>query len=411
MENTTISSLPNNKCCGCAACMDRCPTDAIQMIIDEQGDRRPVVDSEKCISCGACIKVCPQYKSNNTLHQDIPFKKKSYIGLFDSPQTKKSSSGGVFLALAKYVINNLSGVVYGAAIVKEDDKLCCKHIRVDSPEELIKIQGSKYAQSRTDGIYKQVKNDLKKGRTVLFSGTSCQVASLKNYCTKTDNLITVDLICHGVPKDVLFYDYIDFIEKKENAKLLNVSFRSKQLSYHGDKVDKVLTLNFQDKRKKCKVLFYPESPYYLLFMLRAGYRTSCYHCVYANKNKPSDITLGDYSLHKEEITKYSLDASKTYSSVIVHSEVGENFLKSASGSLKLYSIDTEYMISLHGNLNSPSKTSKEGDSLLGLYTTGGYELLQKYIERKQLKSTIRWYVEKVIQCTHLNFIKPYLHLK
>lgn len=220
----TITSLKSELCCGCAVCYDRCPVNAISMRENAEGYIAPVIDVALCIDCGQCAKVCPQMNGS----QGRDYQKQSYV-CFD-PNTDRegrSSSGGMFALIATYILEKEHGVVYGAAMVYENDILQCKHKRIENTKDLHLLQGSKYMQSHTNGIYKQVKDDLKSGRTVLFSGTSCQVAALKRFVGENDYLFTVDLVCHGVPSDKLFRDYIHFVELKNHCHITNVSFRNK----------------------------------------------------------------------------------------------------------------------------------------------------------------------------------------
>ena len=167
-----VDSLTSNQCFGCAACMDKCPTHAIYMMEDKEGNRRATIDDALCVQCGLCTKVCPNF-------HDVElslFKKEAYVGFAKETQLiKKSSSGGIFAILARRVLGQ-GGLVYGAAMIYENNQLVCRHIRVDNVHDLPLLQGSKYVQSRTDGIFTLVKKDLSDGRLVLFSGTSCQVA-------------------------------------------------------------------------------------------------------------------------------------------------------------------------------------------------------------------------------------------
>lgn len=229
----TIASLKPELCCGCAVCSDRCPMNAILMKENTEGYVVPVIDAALCTDCGQCAKVCPQMNGS----QGRIYQKQSYV-CFDSNTDRegRSSSGGMFALIATYILEKEHGVVYGAAMVYENDILQCKHKRIENTKDLHLLQGSKYMQSHTNGIYKQVKDDLKSGRTVLFSGTSCQVAALKRFVGENDYLFTVDLVCHGVPSDKLFRDYIHFVELKNHCRVTNVSFRNKGY-YHFGKED------------------------------------------------------------------------------------------------------------------------------------------------------------------------------
>ena len=384
----TVRELSEEKCCGCAACMDKCPVSAINMQYNKNLNRVPFIDDDICISCGQCVKVCPGCNGTSGSNGG---KYTVYLATFKNKEVEKnSSSGGLFAALALEILNQ-GGVVYGASMLNKDDKLQCQHIRIDNTRDLHLLQGSKYVQSRTDGIYKQIKEDLKEGKIVLFSGTSCQVASLKRFIGDNEKLYTIDLVCHGVPKDKLFGDYIDYCENKYKCKIEDVSFRSKGIVWHKKEYKHVLTLTCNKNGTiKKKVLVVPKSSYYSLFMTRAGYRSSCYSCSYASIDKPADITLGDYTLTATESKNYHLPQNCTYSTVIVHNKVGQHLLESIKDNLIISEASSKEVIARHGNLNHPSVMSSEGEKLYAAYLEGGYPSLQKLININILKANIIW---------------------
>lgn len=383
----TIEQLTSDKCCGCAACVEKCPVKAITMKYDNNFDRVPVVDTKTCISCGQCVKICPRF--NDTCNQiDI---NTVYLGSYKNKELeKKSSSGGLFAALAHYFFNQ-GGIVYGAAMVYENKRLQCRHIRVENVEDIHLLQGSKYIQSRTDGIFGKVKKDLKDGKIVLFSGTSCQVASIKRFIGENKNLYTVDLVCHGVPKDILFNDYIDYYEKKHNCIVKDISFRAKGIYWHGKEMKHVLTLKIEKNATIYHdVLIEPQSSYYCLFMERAGYRKSCYNCIYAKVDKPSDITLGDYTLTTKENNDYNLPLNHTYSTIITHNERGQQLLREIKPDLLLSEVSSSEVIARHGNLNHPSVITADGKILYDAYLTGGFLKVQSIVNYWYFKSRIKW---------------------
>lgn len=382
-----IRIISHKDCCGCAACLDICPKNAISMTANNKGGEIfPFVDNNKCINCGKCIKTCQGYNFG----YDKLLKKEAFVGTYDSKESFLSSSGGIFLLLAKYILIQ-GGVVYGAALVYEDDSVRCKHIRIDNIDYLYKLQGSKYVQSRTDGIFNQVKQDLKYGKTVLFSGTSCQVASLQQFVGAINtNLFTIDLICHGVPQNSVFQDYIHYIEKKQKCKITDVSFRKKGMVFNGHPTSYYLTITAISSQGEPKQFgyFVPESPFYSLFINRCGYREVCYYCKYASLNKPSDITLGDFVPTDYDINQYHLNSNKAWSSIIINRPKGYDLFNKVRNDLKLIQIPLNLMVEHHGNLQSPSIKNAYGKLLYYAYQIGGYPILDKmlYLFRKRKRN-------------------------
>lgn len=395
----SIDFMTPDQCCGCAACVDKCPSKAIAMGLDKDGNRMPHVDAKNCTNCGLCVKVCPRFNDGETAKSE--WSKKAYLGYYNNKNiSSKSSSGGIFAAFAHYILER-GGVVYGAAMCYNEGRLSCKHIRITDMRELSLLQGSKYVQSHTDGIFKKVKSDLKDGKQVLFSGTSCQVASLKCFIGDSENLYTIDLVCHGVPKDQLFYDYIDYYEKTHKCKITDVSFRAKGISYHGK--DMLLTLTFRGEKKGKpfeRRIFQNKSAYYCLYMGRAGYRLSCYHCIYASVEKPADITLGDWNVREEDVKMYKLDNKEIHSTIIIHTEKGAHLLDEISERLTMTEIPLQFVVEHHGNLHGPSTMTERGSKMYKSYKQGGYAKLQRCINYRFMKSEIVWIVKNVF-CKHL----------
>lgn len=383
-------NLNTNRCTGCCACSDVCPVGAITMGVDASGSRCPQLNNSLCVSCNKCKRVCPQFYSAINEKCD----KFSYIGLCDDNVLyQKSSSGGIFAAVAESFINR-GGVVYGAAMSQFNKRIECRHLRITESEDLHLIQGSKYVQSKMDGVYKKIKQDLKEGKDVLFSGTSCQVAALKNIIGEHEHLFTIDLVCHGVPKDAIYYDYLSFIEKKYKARIEDLSFRVK--GYRGFWSDSSYVLKFLLRRKKSnRIVFIPKdkSAYFKLFLQRAGYRQSCYSCQYSSIHKPSDMTLGDYRPTTNEYHEYNLQTAFTYSSIIVHSNRGKSLLDFANSIICLIPIPIEKMVDHHINLQRPSSITNEGKKLMSIYCKKGIEGVQRDIDKfyfiNQLKLAIK----------------------
>ena len=179
-------------CCGCEACVQICPVNCIDTFVDDYGFIYPTVNSEKCIGCGLCDSVCPFLNQES---RTVPLKQYAAFST-DSEIRERSSSGGIFSLLAERVINK-KGVVFGAGF---DDNFVVHHLHCDSLDGLDILRGSKYVQSRIGNSFNLVKQLLSKSRQVLFSGTPCQIFALKLFLKKDyDNLLTVEVFCHGVP--------------------------------------------------------------------------------------------------------------------------------------------------------------------------------------------------------------------
>lgn len=220
-----IQITDKSQCCGCTACASICAHDAITMQPDALGFLYPVVDKDKCVDCGLCEKVCAfndHYDTSLNLSQPDAYAARHK----DMQEVETSRSGAAFIAISDYVLEN-GGVVYGAGYA---DHFRVVHKRATTKEERDEFKGSKYVQSDLDHVFRQVKKDLKDGLTVLFSGTPCQTAGLNSYIGKKlrENLILVDIVCHGVPSPYMWRDYIAYLEKKQGDKICWVNFRDKQ---------------------------------------------------------------------------------------------------------------------------------------------------------------------------------------
>lgn len=212
-------------CCGCTACASICNHDAITMEPDALGFLYPKVDESKCVECGLCEKVCA-FNDNYDKSLNLP-KPEAYAARHkDIDEVMKSRSGAAFVAFSDYVLEH-GGVVYGAGY---KDHFRVAHKRAITKEERDEFRGSKYVQSDLTGIFRLVKQDLKNGLTVLFSGTPCQTSGLNSYVGKKlrDNLFLIDIVCHGVPGPFLWRDYLSFIEKKKGDTITIVNFRDKK---------------------------------------------------------------------------------------------------------------------------------------------------------------------------------------
>lgn len=288
-----ITHLKN--CCGCSACASVCPKSCIMMQADGEGFLYPKVDQALCINCGLCEKVCP------VLHPPLlPAVPAVYAAkLKDTISLSKSSSGGMFTALAQPVLEK-GGVVFGAGFDAEWN-VC--HQSAETPEDLDKLRRSKYVQSDMGNTFRQAKNFLDQGRAVLFTGTPCQIAGLKNYLGKEyENLLTADIICHGVPSPAVWQKFL--AENFSNAPIAAIDFRDKTIGWDAS----YLSVTRQGKKspslpgflRPFKKLFFARkgrlfrSLFRLSFSISNLYeRPSCHHCQMKGSHRASDFTMGD----------------------------------------------------------------------------------------------------------------------
>ena len=279
-ENRTIEVLAPEFCSGCGACFNACPKDAIDMKEDAEGFFAPVIDHEKCINCGLCEKSCP------VLHVPRDNEKQPVcLAVKAKPEIMKdSSSAGVFAVLADRILAE-GGYVCGAAW---DDSFVLRHIVTNTAEGMSRIKKSKYVQSQTGDVFRQIRDLLKQGEKVLFSGVPCQVAGLKTFLGKTyDNLYTLDIICHGAPSPGVWAKYLS--EEIDTANLKEVDFRHK-----GDHGFKRLFIRFGYKDGTESIQPSSKNPYFHQFLHNLSLRRSCAHCEFAVFPRQGDLSAGDF---------------------------------------------------------------------------------------------------------------------
>lgn len=377
-----------NECCGCGACLNVCPKGAIHMQKDECGFLYPVTDAEKCIDCGLCKSVCAfqnGYKINGNLENLLVYAAKNK----SENTVATSSSGGVFSALAEYVIS-LNGSVYGAAF---DDNFNLQHSRACSIEQLQKIKGSKYIQSNVGQIYKSVKKDLENNLDVLFCSTGCQVQGLREYLKKDyKNLILVDIVCHGVPSPMAFSDYIHYMENKRNDKITKINFRAKKI--YGETQD--VLINFKSGKEYSE---YPDVDIFKkLFGKNLLLRPSCFECRYANTHRCGDITLGDFWGIEKSVPKF--DNSKGTSLVIVNSSKGKAVFDKIQKNLSIVQSSIEN--AMQPNLKSPTAKPQAYENFWNDYfQTGFCDTAKKYVpvsrfyrDKRRIKTLIKKLLKK-----------------
>ena len=268
-------------CCGCSACANACPKQCITMQEDNEGFLYPLVDKNLCVNCGLCEKVCP---INNPIVEK-PFEQKA--ALFQNNDAKilrESTSGGFFSAIAQWTLDR-NGVVFGAAL---DENLEIAHRYIEDAADLWRFRNSKYTQSRIGICFRDVRNFLKDGRLVVFSGTPCQLEGLHRFLGHDyDNLVKVDVVCHACPSPKVYRRYIEWLEKRFGQKATYIKFREKVHGY------KYSTMQLQSDKGS----FYTEGidtdPLLRLFFNNIINRPSCYRCPAKKRYRVTDFTMWD----------------------------------------------------------------------------------------------------------------------
>ncbi len=355
-----------NRCSGCGMCSNICSLKAIKMQKDDKGFYFPVVDIKKCVNCQQCIKLCP---SNNKI---VTRKQKPLVYAAwnkDKYIRKESTSGGIFSLLAERIID-LGGVVAGVAWTAD---FKTQHMIVDNKANLLKIRGSKYVQSNTKQIYQHVKEYLKQGKYVLFSGTPCQVHALRLFLgTVYERLITVDVVCHGVPSQLMFNRYLKEINSEIN-RITKVIFRKKKnfWSYAYVHIE-------SDNQKNYEKLTIDDS-YFNLFNFNYSLRENCYNCQYTNLNRVSDITLMDFWGYKIKSFKMR-NYEKGISAILINSDKGMHLFRQLKNKLVYETRKIEDVLIGNQCLSKPFLKPQDCDEFWNDYLTGmGIHDLEKNI--------------------------------
>ncbi len=343
-------------CTGCSACKAVCGLGAISLEEDNHGFVFPVVNTETCVNCGRCVKTCPMINDIRD-SRETEFAQQYYGAYLTTSEIAKSQSGGAFKAIADAAID-MGCWVYGAHM---DENFNVYHKGVDNKEDLDSLRGSKYVQSDMNNVFREIGEKLKNGESVLFSGVGCQVAGLLAYCKNarinTQKLITVDIVCHGVPNQRNFREYLAFIEKKYNSKVINYKFRDKARKGWNSAQSSIM---LSDGRT-----ILPESGFYRSLFLRH----SCHDCHYTNFNRPGDITIGDF-WGIEKIRPELAKLNQGVSLIITNTPKGENILGHTSD-IEYFKVTKEDL--LQPQLQAPTPVSRKKKIWEYLYRQKGFD--------------------------------------
>lgn len=356
------------ECYGCSACAQICSKQAIKMLENDEGFLYPHLTSALCVECGLCIKVCP-LNERKTPEKD--YLAKVYAIKYQSDSVRfESTSGGAFTALYEYILSK-QGVVYGA-VWGEDRTLKVIHDRAESYIGCDKMRKSKYIQSDLKNTFRQVKQDLKDNKLVLFTGTPCQVAGLRSFLGEWVNkkIILVDLICHAVPSPRVWRDYIEHIEKVHGKHVVDYVFRSKEKGWRVNRNKYILDNHKSYSKNKLSFVFSE------LFYMHVICRNSCYKCTFASlPHTVSDITIADYwNIHN---VNPAFDDNKGVSLVIINSKKGNDFFEFIK--VKVDYVESNLQDAIHCNHTEPIKRTFLRNAFWKDYNQYGYLfVIQKY---------------------------------
>lgn len=352
-----------NECCGCTACASICAHSAITMEPDALGFLYPKVDEFKCVGCGLCDKVC-SFNEDYDKSLNLPVPDVYGARHKDMAEVMKSRSGAAFAAISDYVLEQ-GGVVYGAGY---KDHFRVAHKRATTKEERDEFRGSKYVQSDLTGVFKQVKEDLKNGLFVLFSGTGCQCAGLNAYMDNKlrTNLILVDIVCHGVPGPYIWRDYIDWYEKKNSGRIVIADFRNKNKFGWRAHYESFVMNN--GKEHFCRI-------FTRLFYSHIMLRPSCGKCHFCNTTRPSDITLADLWDRGHNFPEINKD-NKGESLLLISSEKGKVIFEAIKEKLDYFQTTIDKVMQPH--LREPSKPHPQAKQFETYYEKYGFERTMKH---------------------------------
>lgn len=379
-----IEIKQKSTCCGCQACYNKCPKNAIEMIEDEKGFKYPKINKEECINCGLCDKVCPII--NNKKIENAP---RAYACINKDEKIRmQSTSGGIFTLLAKAIINK-GGVVFGASF---NNEFGVYHTYSETIEGLEKFRGSKYLQSDIGNTYKKAKEFLDDGRYVLFTGTPCQIEGLINFLGKEyEKLYLQDIICHGVPSPKVWKEYKEYRENKANSNLKNISFRNKEAEgwnkYH-------VNMKFENNENYDSL--HNNDAYIKAFLSHLSLRESCTDCKFKKKNRLSDITLADFWGIKN--VKQEMNDEKGTSMVIVNSEKGQVLMNEIKDDMICKEVDFDLAIKGNPSFTKVSEKNVKSDQFFEELGRKDFEqLVNKYMPKVKISEKIKRKIKKIIK--------------
>ena len=322
-----MNLVSKEECTGCGACAKSCPKQAIQFRDDLEGFPTPFIAADLCVDCGICQDVCPAVNMPETNRVRTAYAAQ----LLDREALMESTSGGIFTALARAIFQR-EGLVYGCVW---DHKYNAVFGRAEKEKDIIPMRGSKYVWSWAGDVFQEIKDFLKAGRIVLFTGMPCQVAGLRSFLRKDyANLYCVSFFCGGAPSPLAFREYLKTITKDVSFEELDFKFRDKKKFGVG------VNISYQGKGEREYQSFVRNS-YFFAYHKKVMHRRPCYHCRYRYKDRIDDLTFGDFwgvSQYHEEF-----DIRAGVSALLVNSDKGEELFEQIRDQLQVSPTKAAYI--------------------------------------------------------------------
>lgn len=351
-------------CTGCGTCSVICPRHCVTMVPDEYGFYHPEINKSQCVDCNLCRKKCPQ---NNKENKRLPLKVFAAWNK-DPDERESSSSGGIAAGFYQYALEHK----YYICGTKFSKGMALRHMITKNQKDRMLFKGSKYVQSLAYPIFEEIQFLLKQGEKILFVGTPCQVSGLLAFLGKEpQNLITVDLVCHGVPSQKYLIEHLKNVSNlKIDSEDIEITFRDKKGWY----LDIKQNGNSNYRRLSHKDLYYKG------FLNALFYRESCYHCKYACTERVADITIGDFwGLGKMYSVSY---ITEKVSLVLINSCKGEEFWNNAKQFFIFEERTIDEAVIDNEQLVHPSSYNQLTNRFKTLYLKQGFENAAKKCLRK-----------------------------
>ncbi|WP_461206043.1 Coenzyme F420 hydrogenase/dehydrogenase, beta subunit C-terminal domain [Clostridium sp. DL1XJH146] len=347
-----IEVVNHKECCGCGACAQVCPKECIELVANETGFKYPKIDINRCTDCKLCIKTCPIATKKENNNDIVPL---CYAGVHRIEDVlMNSSSGGAFTAIVEAFHNNNNNYkIFGAAY---DDNLIVEHRFVDNISDITIFRKSKYVQSDTKNTFRQVKEFLEQGEMVMYTGTPCQIAGLKSFLKfDYENLLCIDLICTGIASPLFFGKNIQFLENRENKKILNCDMRNK-IKRDNSWIVMNTKIEFDDQTILSDKY---SNMYKACYGQRLGFRECCYSCNYAKLPRVSDITIADWWGGAKTLP--DMEEDRGISLIMFNNPKWYELFEEINSRMNLIKVDIDEAIKQNPTLSKPNSKKNRND--------------------------------------------------